>query len=115
MKRPVSLLHKRQMADVAEQIFAMCSKDLISSEAEYHASCYKKFVRPCHDVSEIEISECVCNGADPLYEAVESYCLELIRSPRVVEFRSNRKVMSDKAGSLHIEVLPLTCKKEGIC
>ena len=43
-----------------------------------------------------------------LYEAVESYCRELLRSPRVVEFRSIRKVMSDKAGSLHIEVPPLT-------
>ena len=69
------------MADVAEQILAMCSKDLISSEAKYHASCYKNFVRPCHDISEIEISEYVCNEADPLYEAVEGYCHELIRSP----------------------------------
>ena len=33
------------MADVAEQILAMCSKDLISSEAKYHAFCYKNFVR----------------------------------------------------------------------
>ena len=98
------------MADVAEQILAMCSKDLISSEAKYHASCYKNLVRPCHDVSEIEISEYVCNEADPLYEVAESYCRELIRSPRVVEFRSIRKVMSDKAGSLHIEVPPSTYK-----
>ena len=98
------------MADVAEQILAMCSKDLISSEAKYHASCYKNFVRPCHDVGEIEISESVCNEADPLYEAVESYCRELLRSPRVVEFRSIRKVMSDKAGSPHVEVPPLTYK-----
>ena len=44
------------MADAAEQILAMCSKDLISSEVKYHASCCKNFVRPCHDVSEIEIS-----------------------------------------------------------
>ena len=50
------------------------------------------------------------NGADPLYEAVESYFRELIRSPRGVEFRSIRKVMSDKAGSLHVEVSPLTNK-----
>ena len=85
-------------------------KGPISSEAKYHASCYKKFVHPCHDVSGIEISESVCNRADPLYEAVEIYCRELIRSPRVVEFRSIRKVMSDKAGSLHTEVPPLTYK-----
>ena len=98
------------MADVAEQILAMCSKDLISSEAKYHASCHKKFVRPFHDISEIEISESVFNGADPLCEAVESYCLELLRSPRVVEFRSIRKVMSDKARSLDIEVPPLAYK-----
>ena len=52
----------------------------------------------------------MCNGADPLYEAVESYYRELIRSPRVVEFRSIKKVMSDKAGSLHIEVPPSTYK-----
>ena len=48
----------------------------------------------------------MCNEADPLYEAVKSYCRELIRSPRVIEFRFIRKVMSDKAGSLHIEVPP---------
>ena len=94
-------LHKRQMADVAEQILASCSKDLISSEA--NTSCYKEFVRPCHDVSEIKISESVCNGVDPLYELVDSYCRELIRSPRAVEFRFIRKVMSDKVMS------------EGIC
>ena len=52
----------------------------------------------------------MCSEADPLYEAVESYCRELIRSPRVVEFRSIRKVMSDKAGSLHIEIPPSTYK-----
>ena len=52
----------------------------------------------------------MCNEADPLYEAVESYCHELIRSLRVVEFRSIRKVTSDKAGSLHIEVSPSTYK-----
>ena len=98
------------MADVAEQSLAMCSKDLISSEAKYHAYCYKNFFRPCHDVSEIKISESVCYEADLLYEAVESYCRELLRSPRVVEFRSIRKVLSDKAGSLHIEVYPLTYK-----
>ena len=90
--------------------FGNVFKGPISSEAKYHASCYKKFVRSCHDVSENEISESVCNGADPLHEAVESYCRELIRSPRVVEFRSIRKVMSDKAGRLHIEVPPLTYK-----
>ena len=39
----------------------------------------------------------LCNEVDTLYEAVESYCRELIRSPRIVEFRSIRKVMSDKA------------------
>ena len=98
------------MADVAEQFLAMCSKELISSEAKYHASCHKNFVHPCLDVSETEISESECNEADPLYEAVECYCRELIRSPKVVEFRSIRKVMSDKAGSLHTEVPPSNCK-----
>ena len=62
------------------------------------------------DVSKIEISESVSNEADPFYEAVESYCRELTRLRRVVEFRSIRKVMSDKVGSLHNELPPSTYK-----
>ena len=72
------------------------SKDLISSDAKYHASCDRNYARSCYDVSEIEISEPLRNEADSLYEAIENYCRELTRSPRVVEFRSIRKVMSEK-------------------
>ena len=33
------------MSEVAQQVLAVCMKDLISSEAKYHASCYKLFVK----------------------------------------------------------------------
>ena len=59
---------------------------------------------------KLKILESVCNEADPLHEATESYYRKLIRSPRVVEFRSTRKVMSDKAESLHTEVPPSAYK-----
>ena len=92
------------MTDIAEEVLALCSKDLISSEAKYHASCYKSFVRICYDGTESGTPKSIDNPSDPLFEAAEEFCRELIRSPRVVEFKTIRKVMSDEAEKLGTEL-----------
>ena len=33
-----------EMNDISQKIIGLCSKDLISCEAKYHATCYKNFV-----------------------------------------------------------------------
>ena len=92
------------MTDIAEEVLALCSKDLISSEAKYHASCYKTFVRICYDGTESGTPKNIDNPSDPLFEAVEELCCKLIRSPGVVEFKTIRKVMSDEAEKLGTEL-----------
>ena len=67
------------MTDIAEEVLALCSKDLISSEAKYHASCYKSFVRICYDGTESGTPKCIDNPSYPLSEAVEEFCRKLIR------------------------------------
>ena len=102
-----ALLHVKScsdMTDIAEEVLALCSRDLISSEAKYHASCYKSFVRICYDGTESGTPKSIDNPSDPLFEAVEEFCRELIRSPRVVEFKTIRKVMSDEAAKLGTEL-----------
>lgn len=37
--------HNTGMSAVAQEVIRICAKDLISSEAKYHSSCYKSFVR----------------------------------------------------------------------
>ena len=108
-----ALLHVKScldMTDIAEEVLALCSKDLISSEAKYHASCYKSFVRICYDGTESGTPKSIDNPSDPLFEAVEEFCRELIRSPRVVEFKTIRKVMSDEAEKLGAELSSSSCK-----
>lgn len=42
-----AILHLKtcsQLSDIAQEVLALCSKDLMSSEVKYHASCYKSFV-----------------------------------------------------------------------
>ena len=102
-----ALLHVKScsdMTDIAEEVLALCSEDLISSEAKYHASCYKSFVRICYDGTESGTPKSIDNPSDPLFEAVEEFCSEVIRSPRVVEFKTIRKVMSDEAEKLGTEL-----------
>jgi len=46
--RACASLHVQQnndMSEVAQDVIGICAKDLVSSEAKYHASCYKSFVR----------------------------------------------------------------------
>ena len=92
------------MTDIAEEVLTLCSKDLISSEAKYHASCHKSFVRICYDGTESGTPKSIDNPSDPLFEAVEEFCRKHIRSLRVVEFKTIRKVMSDEAEKLGIEL-----------
>ena len=98
-----ALLHVKScsdMADIAEEVLTLCSKDLISSEAMYHASCYESFVRISYDGIESETPKSIDNPSDPLFEAVEEFCDKLVRSLRVVEFKTIKKVMSDEAEKL---------------
>ena len=41
-----------EMNDIAQEVLGLCSKDLISSEAKYHATCYKNFVRVIYQSKE---------------------------------------------------------------
>ena len=92
------------MTDIAEEVLTLCSKDLISSEAKYQASCYKSFVQICYDGTESGTPKSIDNPSDPLFEAVEEFCHKLIRSLRVVEFKTIRKGMSDEAEKLGTEL-----------
>ena len=83
-----ALLHVKScsdMTDIAEEVLALCSKDLVSSKAKYHASNYQSFVRIYYDGTESGTPKSIDNPSDPLFKAVEEFCRKLIRSPRVVE------------------------------
>ena len=41
-----------EMNDIAQEVLGLCSKDLISSEEKYHATCYKNFVRVIYQSKE---------------------------------------------------------------
>ena len=87
------LLHVKScsdMTDIADVLLALCSKDLIFSEVNYHALCYKSFVRICYDETESGTPKSFDNPSGPLFEAVEEFCRKLIRSPRVVEFKTKK-------------------------
>ena len=42
---------------------------------------------------------------DDVYDTVFEFCSDLIKSPRAVEFKMIRKIMSDEAQKLGIEIL----------
>ena len=41
---------------------------------------------------------------DDVYDTVFEFCSDLIKSPRVVEFKMIRKIMSDEAQKMTIEI-----------
>ena len=45
-----------EMNDIAQEVLGLCSKDLISSEAKYHVTCYKNFVRVIYQSKESKSS-----------------------------------------------------------
>ena len=78
-----------EMNDVAQEVLGLCSKDLISSEAKYHATCHKNFVRVIYQSKESKSSglENDKDELDDVYDTVFEFCSDLIISPRVVEFK----------------------------
>ena len=107
--RDSALLHIKKcspMSEVAEQLLAVCTKDLISSEAKYHASCYKLFVKitysdKCDENTDAEENQ---DEMMDIYDAVFAFCENLMEFPRVIEFKMIRKVMVDEASKLNVTV-----------
>ena len=103
------LLHLNRHTDmsaIAANISGICAKDLISSEAKYHSSCYKSFVHIIYEPDETasDSTETTGNGHDKVYEAVYSFCEVLISESRVIEFKEVRNVLSDEADRLGVEI-----------
>ena len=95
-----------EMNDVAQEVLGLCSKDLILSEANYHATCYKNLVRVIYQSKESKSSglENDNDELDDVYHTVFEFCSDLIKSPRVVKFKMIRKIMSDEAQKMGIEI-----------
>ena len=109
--RKSASLHVEQnttMSSAAQEIIGICSKDLISSEAKYHSSCYTAFTRILYSNYETKADQGTNNADEDrmtlVYDAVFRFCNNLISEPRVVEFREIRQVMSNKAVQLGISV-----------
>ena len=96
------------MSSVAAEIYSICSKDLISSEARYHSSCYNSFVRVIYEPDATSESSANTtenkNGIDKAYNAVYSFCENFIANPRVIEFKEIRKVLADEAERIGVTV-----------
>ena len=96
------------MRSIAAEISGICAKDLISSEARYHSSCYNAFVRIVYETDAAAKSSTEPSGnnygIEEVYEAVYSFCETLISNPRVLEFKEIRKVLTDEAERLGVEV-----------
>ena len=94
------------MSAIAVDISGICAKDLISSEAKYHYSCYKAFVHiKCEtDETASNSTETTANDHDKVYEAVYSFCEALISKPRVIKFKEVRNVLSGEADRLGMEI-----------
>ena len=92
--------------EVAQQVLAVCTKDLISSEAKYHASCYKLFVKIIYsdedneNVNEKEDQDEMMN----IYDADYAFCEHLLEFPRVIEFKTIRKIIMDEASKLNVNI-----------
>jgi hypothetical protein len=86
---------------------AICVKDLISSEAKYHASCYKSFVRIIDTSStndcQKESSKATC-PLQPVYEVVYRFCEDLIADPKIIEFKIVKELFLNKACELKVTV-----------
>lgn len=75
---------------VAQRVIGVCAKDSICSEAKYHSSCFKAFVRihyTIRNTREDEGSNDCDHDLKP--DAVCSFCEGLIAKPRVIEFKKS--------------------------
>ena len=72
--RTCASLHVQQntaMTEVARHVIGICAKYLISSEAKYHTSCYKSFVRINYSSNnEGQTLNKTDNPLEPVYDAV---------------------------------------------
>ena len=113
-----AISHVQQSSEksaVAREIIGICSKDLMSSEARYHATCYKNFVRISYETKNDEVystsaTESRCAELQLVYSEVYSFCEDLIANPRVVEFRVIKEAFINKA-SEHGVNIPESDKK----
>ena len=87
------------MSDIAKEVLGLCSKDLISSEAKYHHSCYKSFLRVMSKSSQTFVNDCLKDnsGIDSVYETVYQFCQELIYSSKVIEFKEIRTIIEEES------------------
>ena len=72
-----------KMSDIAKEVLGLCAKDLISSEAKHHGSCYKMFLRvfsksnkTCVDEDFNDIGG---SGLAGVYDSVYEFCEKLVR------------------------------------
>ena len=97
-----------EMSDTAKEVLGLCAKDLISSEAKYHGSCYKMFFRVLSMSNKTFVDENFndIGGSrlDDVYDSEYEFCEKLTTSSRIVEFKEIRKLMQDKANKQGIEI-----------
>ena len=97
-----------EMSDTAKEVLGLCAKDLISSEAKYHGSCYKMFLRVLSKSNKTfvdkDFNDIGGSRLDNVYDSVYEFCEKLTKSSRIVEFKEIRKVMQDKANKQGIEI-----------
>eukprot|EP00112_Aurelia_sp_Birch-Aquarium-sp1_P024035 Seg7404.5 transcript_id=Seg7404.5/GoldUCD/mRNA.D3Y31 product="hypothetical protein" protein_id=Seg7404.5/GoldUCD/D3Y31 len=101
--RADSTIKQAALARKDDKILAMVmSKDLTSSEAKYHKSCYKVYVRTNYVQPATESD--TRNEEENDYKRIESqafesimeYCIDLIEQPRLVEFVEIRAILTDE-------------------
>ena len=106
--RTCASLHVQQntaMTDVARSVIGICAKDLISSEAKYHASCYKSFVRINYSSSnEGQTPNETDNPLQPVYDAVNCLCEDLIANLEIIEYKVVKELFLNKARELGVTV-----------
>ena len=106
--RACASLHVKQntdMSEVARDVIGICTKDLISSEAKYHASCYKSFVRIIYSGgNEGQRSNETDCPLQPVYEAVYCLCEDLIACPDIIEYKAVKELFLNKASELGVTV-----------
>ena len=102
--RECASLHVKQntdMSEVAREVIGICAKDLISSEAKYHASCYKNFVRIIYsNANEGQRSNETDCPLQHAYEAVYRLCENFIANPDIIEYKVVKELFLNKASEL---------------
>ena len=79
-------------SEAANRVLTICTKDLISSEAKYHGSCYRNFVRVTYEMATegtLTISESSKDDLNLIFEPVINFC-EKLEFPTIDEFKSIR-------------------------